>query len=887
MVRHFHFLLLQGSRPRSGEACEVKRLLLVGIPPEVGGWLESQLDGLQVRVARDASETVEALRAQTYDLLLVDHDVPPIQGLGLLEQLKEAISPLPPIYYSIPDLRDFALMFRLSQEFQVKRFLTHPLEPEDLLRRLAEQLKLVPGRRSTAAPSGPEISGPLRKIWDKHWPSLKQKAESLVLVDHELLGDPERRQEVQRCAHQLAGTVGSFGLQRATDLSREIEQELISNARVEPEFIVSRGLEIARLLGVSPPLAVASVAPLPESEAVDSVWLGRLRTLEGLAVALSSGAVPSLQWEEALADARRLRIAAEVFRWSALRQMALEVERLLASRTLNRDQAGYLAERILEMQKEVGRHAPERQPLSGRCLTWVGRPRSFWNELALALQLQGLQCQTLPLERAGEVRSDVAIVAVDRSQLVLSFEAMARLCKSEIPVLVFCEQLTLQDRLRATELGVSGFLEDGTLVSEEILERIRHLLQQQSGSGMRILAVDDDPVLLRILSKTLSSAGYQVTTEQEPLLFWERLQEVDPDLIILDVDMPHLSGIDLCRVLRNHARWGGVPVLFLTAERNPQVVEQIFGAGGDDYVLKPLVGNELLSRIRQRWQRFVRTWEAVQSGYQGDSRALEPRLEWMLQVSQRFEQPLALVFLRFHSSEGEAPARFHEAEQRLRFLAQPGDVVARWDASTLLIAMLACSRQQARERLQEAELGSFLGQTALVAFPADAFELETLLERGRKLLESQPTPTPGATPASSNQGTYGCDVLLVDDDPTLTEMVQAVLAPQGYSLVTADSLEGAQRQVAPEDGSPGLVPRVILLDVNLGEADGYTLLQQWSEKGLLDLSRVIMLTGEANSQKMVFRAIEAGAFDYVAKPFQDFVLLGRVKRAWQSTQASA
>ena len=67
--------------------------------------------------------------------------------------------------------------------------------------------------------------------------------------------------------------------------------------------------------------------------------------------------------------------------------------------------------------------------------------------------------------------------------------------------------------------------------------------------------------------------------------------------------MPGLGGIELCRVAHNDPRWAGLPVIFLTAHNDAETIHQVFAAGADDYVSKPIVGPELLTRIRNRIER--------------------------------------------------------------------------------------------------------------------------------------------------------------------------------------------------------------------------------------------------------------------------------------------
>jgi signal transduction histidine kinase/HPt (histidine-containing phosphotransfer) domain-containing protein len=119
----------------------------------------------------------------------------------------------------------------------------------------------------------------------------------------------------------------------------------------------------------------------------------------------------------------------------------------------------------------------------------------------------------------------------------------------------------------------------------------------------KILAVDDDPLVLASLQSLLKSYEFALVTHVDPLTLLETLEKTTPDLLILDIDMPDVNGIELCRTVRNHPRWCTLPVLFLTAMTDPQTVDKVFAVRADDYIRKPFVGAELLARIRVRLER--------------------------------------------------------------------------------------------------------------------------------------------------------------------------------------------------------------------------------------------------------------------------------------------
>ncbi|BAZ33172.1 multi-component transcriptional regulator [Cylindrospermum sp. NIES-4074] len=128
-------------------------------------------------------------------------------------------------------------------------------------------------------------------------------------------------------------------------------------------------------------------------------------------------------------------------------------------------------------------------------------------------------------------------------------------------------------------------------------------LQNSPHAEAKILVVDDDPQILALLQTLLSPWGLNAIALNDPRKFWETLEAVTPDMLILDVEMPHSNGIELCQAVRNHPRWSELPILFLTVHSDAEIVNQVFSIGADDFVSKPIIGPELVTRIINRLER--------------------------------------------------------------------------------------------------------------------------------------------------------------------------------------------------------------------------------------------------------------------------------------------
>ncbi len=120
-------------------------------------------------------------------------------------------------------------------------------------------------------------------------------------------------------------------------------------------------------------------------------------------------------------------------------------------------------------------------------------------------------------------------------------------------------------------------------------------------SAANILVVDDEPQIRRVLRSTLSARGYVITEAKtgEEALEWMRKEP--PDLILLDMNMPGIGGIEACREIR---RGSDAPIIMLTVRNAERDKVAALDAGADDYVVKPFGIEELLARIRAALRRY-------------------------------------------------------------------------------------------------------------------------------------------------------------------------------------------------------------------------------------------------------------------------------------------
>jgi two-component system, OmpR family, KDP operon response regulator KdpE len=116
----------------------------------------------------------------------------------------------------------------------------------------------------------------------------------------------------------------------------------------------------------------------------------------------------------------------------------------------------------------------------------------------------------------------------------------------------------------------------------------------------RVLVVDDEPQITRVLRTVLSSQGYQVRTAAEGEAALVNFTEWHPELVITDLYMPHMDGVELCRRIRAISK---VPIIVLSVKGEERTKVEALDSGADDYVTKPFGIDELLARVRAALRR--------------------------------------------------------------------------------------------------------------------------------------------------------------------------------------------------------------------------------------------------------------------------------------------
>ena len=287
--------------------------------------------------------------------------------------------------------------------------------------------------------------------------------------------------------------------------------------------------------------------------------------------------------------------------------------------------------------------------------------------------------------------------------------------------------------------GAGGLVGRSQPVSE-VLDTVVEMLRRRELGQHRILAVDDDPLILDVLTHLFDRAGLPVTTVQDPLTFWDAMDAAVPDLVLLDLDMPTVTGYELCRLLRADPRFESLPIIVLTSSLQQAAVEEVFAAGADDYVTKPVVAAELLARVTGRLERLRlqrRLAETDPLTGLANRRKFIRDLARLRASASRSGRPLSFALLDLDEFEQINQHHGHTVGDivlerlgaLLRRSFRADDLIARWGGEEIALALYGMARGDAIARvaraLEECRGAPFVGgdgQPLAVTFSAGVAE---------------------------------------------------------------------------------------------------------------------------------------------------------------------
>ena len=327
-----------------------------------------------------------------------------------------------------------------------------------------------------------------------------------------------------------------------------------------------------------------------------------------------------------------------------------------------------------------------------------------------------------------------------------------------IPAIILTLRDSFPSRLEVARLGGCGFLAK-PVTPNQVMQSVVQVVQQNYLGHFKVMIVDDDPTIFETLVMYLKSSELQLVYLEDPRNFWETLESSAPDLLILDIKMPYINGIELCRVIRNDPHWSSLPVLFISNQADRATVQQVFGVGADDFISKPLSEDTVVTRVLNRLQRLnmMRSLSEVDllTGM-ANRRKFTGDWERSLRLVMRNAESLCLAILDLDNFKVVNDRYGHEMGDRvlqevgrllLRSFRQE-DLVARWGGEEFIVSWYGITKEEASQRLEKvladiraleftAKNGQTFGITfsaGIVQYPEDGDKFPPLYHRADHLL---------------------------------------------------------------------------------------------------------------------------------------------------------
>ncbi|MEM7595782.1 MAG: response regulator, partial [Cyanobacteria bacterium P01_A01_bin.83] len=336
----------------------------------------------------------------------------------------------------------------------------------------------------------------------------------------------------------------------------------------------------------------------------------RLRDLENLAVAVDEKQLTEELSQRALNSAHKLAGSLGCFGFPNGSRIAKQLEQQLRN-SIDRLSLPLITELISALQTEL-QHQPFEETVKNALgktvsLLIIDADLDFCNQLETQAHLSNIKTLIASdLEQAKNIFDAESIDILLHKITFPDGKDLAFLEKlhrehPQLPIVAITESARLLDRLELVRKGGNITLQhpvEPKIVIDTVVE-----LLQSAGKAAKILLLDDDPQVLLSLEISLQPWGFDLTTLNQPQHFWSVLEDVEPDILILDIEMPEINGIEICQVLRSDRRWQHLPILFLSVHQDEKTQYKAFAYGADDYICKPVTASMLANRILNRLQR--------------------------------------------------------------------------------------------------------------------------------------------------------------------------------------------------------------------------------------------------------------------------------------------
>jgi DNA-binding response OmpR family regulator len=608
-------------------ALEVMRILLVEDDRFTGSTLVDNLTAHQylVDLATDGETGLQLVRELNYDLVMLDVMLPKLDGISVCQRLRAQGYESSILLLTAKDSSSDRV---LGLDAGADDYVVKPFDLPELMARIRALLRRGKGISTCAIawenirfdPVNSEVTCDGQAI------HLTPKEYSVLEL---FLRHPKRIFSRSNILDRLWDMAESPGEETISSHIYSLRQKLKAAGAIDPiETVHGLGYRLK--------------TPTPHAESADSVprkqqrkrserqshpariaktwekfkpkFLSQIAILENTVNSWIAGNLLPEQQQMAEQTAHKLVGSLGILGWMEGSHLARQIELLFQQEEIEETaQVEWAIDRICTLRQEIDRvdgtaPAAERSLPDAPLLSIVdddlilaeeiGREATIWGmRVQVATDIDGAR-ESITADPPDIILLDLNFPDSTEDGLTLLRELGRQF--PLIPVLVLTVRESLMDRLEVVRLGGSAFLHK-PLSAHQILQAVTETLSQaHRPPANRVMVVERDRAFLANLKKLLQPWGIEAIALENPQQFWEVLQTAMPDLLIVGGDLPDLSSIDLCQVVRHDPQWKDLPILVLTDRMDMTLMQEVFAAGANDSIEKSMDNPDLLNRIISR-----------------------------------------------------------------------------------------------------------------------------------------------------------------------------------------------------------------------------------------------------------------------------------------------
>ncbi len=591
-----------------------RSILQIDADPTVGQLISSILSpkGYEIEQVASGLTALEKLKERKYDICIVGDQLADLDGIGFLIQLRKGSGKLKVILVT-KTWPSSDLYERLTKDLKVDLVAIRPIkasifgaqvdslvETEQEPKKIALSVEELHFEAIQALRSKYIIVLPER---------IKKLSEAFDAARHEHK-EPRYLEEAIRLSHNLKGTAGSCGLIELSEASGHLEGALKAimasglfdneTSWDEVQNFFDYVVQVANVIASSKESEAMDVSSKLRSMAPTEPSIARVLGAEGSTSTPVNPAIMPFSLEGFGAPLGQVISGKPLV--SHREPDDIDLDKRMTPSTVpnfNGTQTTEIGRRLLPLSED---------PTSIRVLIMAPEQLPEIDRKANGLPVQFIATNNIEdaLVTARTLALDAVLIDIDTGSpapgITLARNIRGLPGNESLPVAFVSTSMKPSNPVDSAHAGASLYLEK-PVVQQMLTNAVDYLLSVRTGGRPRILIIDDDEDFVKLVGAILGKEGMIVKGLCAPDNVVEAVGNFAPDIVLLDVMMPGVSGYQICHQMREQPQWQDLPVLFLTAQTGLSARLAAFEAGGDDYLPKPVAPAELLMRVKVRLER--------------------------------------------------------------------------------------------------------------------------------------------------------------------------------------------------------------------------------------------------------------------------------------------